>query len=66
MVNKNSNPPIPQNKKERLQALQSYNLPDTLLEPQFDRLTRLEASICGIRMEYNYGRSWIQIARKKK
>ncbi|MBK8395824.1 MAG: PAS domain-containing protein [Leptospiraceae bacterium] len=40
--------PSPPNEKERLKALQSYNLLDTLPEQQFDRLTRLAASICGV------------------
>ncbi|MBP9163475.1 MAG: PAS domain-containing protein [Leptospiraceae bacterium] len=43
-----SNTPVPPNEKERLKSLLSYNLLDTLPEQQFDRLTRLAASICGV------------------
>jgi PAS domain S-box-containing protein len=40
--------PIPQNEAERLKALQSYNLLDTLNEIEFDRLTELASLICGV------------------
>ncbi|MCZ8343508.1 MAG: response regulator [Leptospira sp.] len=43
-----SSPPIPENENERLAALYALNLLDTLPEPQFDRLTKLAASICGV------------------
>jgi PAS domain S-box-containing protein len=40
--------PIPANELDRLQALHSYGLLDTAPEEQFDRLTRLAASICEV------------------
>lgn len=43
-----TNPPIPPNEDSRLDSLKSYNLLDTFPEDQFDRLTRLAASICGV------------------
>ncbi|MBA4851150.1 PAS domain S-box protein [Emticicia sp. BO119] len=42
--------PVPVNEKERLQALQNYNLLDSIDEEEFDRLTRLASIICGVPM----------------
>ncbi len=44
----NNFPPIPERERERLAALYALNLLDTIPEPQFDRLTKLAASICGV------------------
>ncbi|MCC5816720.1 MAG: PAS domain-containing protein [Leptospira sp.] len=41
-------PPIPESENERLKALYSYDLLDTIAEDQFDRLTKLAATICGV------------------
>jgi PAS domain S-box-containing protein len=43
-------PPLPANELERLAALQSYNILDTLAEEEFDDLTALAAQICGTPM----------------
>ena len=40
--------PLPANESERLQALYSYNILDTLPEPAFDDLTVLAAQICQV------------------
>jgi PAS domain S-box-containing protein len=48
MIDKASDSPVPANESERLQALYTYNLLDTLPEAQFDRITQLAASICGV------------------
>jgi PAS domain S-box-containing protein len=48
MSNTISQPPIPEFEDERLKVLYSYDLLDTLAEDQFDRLTKLAASICGV------------------
>lgn len=39
---------FPENEEQRLQALQNYDILDSLPEERFDRLTRLAASICGV------------------
>ncbi|MGA0556505.1 GAF domain-containing protein [Larkinella sp. VNQ87] len=38
--------PLPSNEATRLQALEAYNLLDTLPEPVFDDITRLASEIC--------------------
>jgi len=40
--------PVPINEKERLQALESYNILDSVYEQEFDRLTKLASIICGV------------------
>ncbi|RYU96287.1 PAS domain S-box protein [Emticicia agri] len=40
--------PVPVNEKDRLKALKSYNLLDSVNEEEFDRLTRLASIICGV------------------
>lgn len=42
-----SKAPVPENEKERLAALQSYDLLDTLHEKVYDDLVKLAAVICG-------------------
>ena len=37
---------IPENELERLEALDSYNVLDTLSEEEFDSITKLAAQIC--------------------
>ena len=41
-------PPVPKNEAERLQALHSLNILDTLPEDEFDSLTELASYICGV------------------
>ncbi len=40
--------PIPNNEKERLEALNSYHIMDSLSEQEFNAITKLAASICGV------------------
>jgi len=40
--------PIPNNEKERLEALKSYHIMDSLSEQEFNAITKLAASICGV------------------
>lgn len=40
--------PVPINEKERLKALKSYNILDSVREKEFDRLAKLASSICGV------------------
>lgn len=40
--------PIPENEKERLAALASYEIMDSISENEFDAITRLAASICKV------------------
>ncbi len=39
-------PPIPENEEERLSALQSYNIMDSLPESDYDNLTKIASEIC--------------------
>ena len=39
---------LPLNEKDRLRALQSYHIMDTLNEEEFDRITELASLICGM------------------
>ena len=39
--------PLPANESERLAALRSYNVLDSLPEQNFDEITKLAAQICG-------------------
>ncbi|MAP54819.1 GAF domain-containing sensor histidine kinase [Altibacter sp.] len=41
-------PTLPKNEQERLRAVKSYNLLDTLPEQDFDNITALVASICDV------------------
>ena len=43
-----TSPPIPSNEQERLDALYSLNILDTLPEEEFDSLTELASFICGV------------------
>jgi PAS domain S-box-containing protein len=43
-----SNYPIPHNEKQRLKALDSYNLLNSLSEAEYDRLTELASIICKV------------------
>ncbi len=40
--------PLPINEKERLEALKSYHIMDSLSEQEFNAITKLAASICGV------------------
>lgn len=40
--------PLPQNEDQRLKALQSYDVMDTIGEEAFDRITQLASVICGV------------------
>jgi PAS domain S-box-containing protein len=40
--------PIPKNEKERLKALEGYNIMDSFDEEEFDRLTKLASLICEV------------------
>ena len=40
--------PVPKNEKERLKALDGYDIMDSLDEAEFDRLTKLASLICGV------------------
>ena len=42
------NSPIPKNEIERLEALKSYHIMDSLSEQEFNAITKLAASICGV------------------
>ncbi|MEO7265312.1 MAG: ATP-binding protein [Ferruginibacter sp.] len=37
---------IPKNEKQRLQALQEYNILDSLPEPEFDEITKIASYVC--------------------
>ena len=40
-------PEKPKNEKERLDALYSYSILDSLTDPDFDNLVRIASEICG-------------------
>jgi PAS domain S-box-containing protein len=42
------NSPIPKNEIERLEALKSYHIMDSLSEQEFNAITKLAATICGV------------------
>lgn len=41
-------PPIPENEEERLSALQTYNIMDSLPEKDYDNLTKIASEICQV------------------
>jgi signal transduction histidine kinase len=43
-------PELPQNELDRLRALKSYNILDTLSEKEYDQLTAISSQICGCSM----------------
>jgi signal transduction histidine kinase len=43
-------PELPENELERLRALRSYNVLDTLSEKEYDQLTAISSQICGCSM----------------
>ena len=40
--------PVPENEEQRLKALQSYEILDSLSEGEYDRITKLATIICGV------------------
>jgi hypothetical protein len=45
-------PEQPQNELDRLRALRSYNVLDTLSEKEYDQLTAISSQICGCSMSF--------------
>lgn len=59
--------PRPKNEKERVKALHSYNIMDSLPEAQYDAIVRLASYICEVRVAYisfiDEDRQWMKSIR---
>ena len=56
--------PVPQNEADRLNALEEYNILDTLPEAEFDDITRIASQICGTSISLvtliDHNRQWFK------
>jgi signal transduction histidine kinase len=59
-------PDLPKNELDRLQALRSYHILDTLSEKEYDQLTAMSSQICGCKMSFisliDEDRQWFKSA----
>ncbi len=59
--------PLPANEKERLEALRSYDIMDSLPEEQYDAIVRLASYICDVPVAYisfiDEDRQWLKAKR---